>query len=566
MLMLRRIFWNLPLSKSFRLFPKYRSETPLMVDNKTGIISLAGNPRGNKYQFSIQVSDNGYPVKQSRADIKILVKGWNQNILTFRNSRYVVDVFENSTTNSSLLTVKAHLDGYRGNVTYKIINGNLPHTRGTGLFEIDPDKGVIALVGELDYESIKSYKLMINAETTHGESANCFVVVNVLNVNDNLPTFLTKQYSISVAENTPKGTKLIQLVGIDRDDPSGNSLAYSFSSKSPYFAINKRTGRVRLKKTLDREKQDSYNLVVRVKDGRSTAKSALSITVIDVNDSPPRFTKNEYSFSINEDVLMRQPIGTVEAKDDDLNSTLQYFFNSTGLYNSQFFIDHKSGDISLLKPIKAGLHQFSVVAYDGFHSTPTKVTVRVADVNDHSPVCINSYYSLPIKEDWDIANSIVVVKASDEDTADSLKYAVQGDGVGKFKIDEKTGNCLYFIFAIHLKDYCLLSGVAVYIEIKKYIYFMLVFLGALSAVDRLDYESQSRHNFKVVVTDNAGHNCGSDVFMQLIDVNDNTPKFNQDLYVATVHENTTQNIVVTQVGDMITDEHRVMIDCLRIMG
>lgn len=77
--------------------------------------------------------------------------------------------------------------------------------------------------------------------------------------------------------------------------------------------------------------------------------------------------------------------------------------------------------------------------------------------------------------------------------------------------------------------------------------FVLLESGMLRATEKLDYETQSRHNFKVVVSDNAGHNCGSDIFIQLLDVNDNKPTFDRRLYVATVHENTSHAVIVTQV-------------------
>ena len=428
-----------------------RSDTPLLVDNKTGIISLAGTPRGHKYQFSIQVSDNGYPVQQSRADIKILVKGWNENILMFTNSTYVVQVREDVTPKKPLLQVNATMKDYHGGTSYTFVQGNLQHTKSEGFFEIDRVTGQITLVGKLDYELISSYKLMVEAQIETGDVTNCFVVINVINTNDNSPDFVTKSYSISISESTPRGTEIIQVSAKDLDDPNGDSLSYSFSSRSSYFVIDKKSGWVKVKQPLDREKQDNYNLVVRVRDGtRKNVKTMLSISIVDVNDSPPEFEEREYTFVLTEDALVRQVIGTVKAIDKDLNSTIQYFYQSptqstksastNTKYNRQFSINHNTGTISLLKSIKAGLHSFTVVAYDGLHVTPTRVTIRVTDVNDNSPVCLNSFYDKKIREDWDLSKEIIRIKAHDHDTSDLLRYNVQGNGIGKFRIDKKTGN------------------------------------------------------------------------------------------------------------------------------
>ena len=56
-----------------------------------------------------------------------------------------------------------------------------------------------------------------------------------------------------------------------------------------------------------------------------------------------------------------------------------------------------------------------------------------------------------------------------------------------------------------------------------------------------------KYNFKVVVADIAGHTCMSDIFINIQDVNDNSPIFVQTLYIATVRENATQSVVITQV-------------------
>jgi hypothetical protein len=71
--------------------------------------------------------------------------------------------------------------------------------------------------------------------------------------------------------------------------------------------------------------------------------------------------------------------------------------------------------------------------------------------------------------------------------------------------------------------------------------------GMLAAVESLDYETMPSEKLKIVVLDQSGHSCDSDVFINLKDVNDNSPSFDQELHMATVRENTSQSVVVTQV-------------------
>ena len=52
---------------------------------------------------------------------------------------------------------------------------------------------------------------------------------------------------------------------------------------------------------LDRERRSEYSLLVRADDGRQSSDMRLNITVSDVNDHAPRFSRAGYSFDIPED-------------------------------------------------------------------------------------------------------------------------------------------------------------------------------------------------------------------------------------------------------------------------
>lgn len=54
-------------------------------------------------------------------------------------------------------------------------------------------------------------------------------------------------------------------------------------------------------KKLDRERRSKYSLLVRADDGRQSSDMRLNITVKDVNDHTPKFSRLTYSFDIPED-------------------------------------------------------------------------------------------------------------------------------------------------------------------------------------------------------------------------------------------------------------------------
>lgn len=69
----------------------------------------------------------------------------------------------------------------------------------------------------------------------------------------------------------------------------------------------------------------------------------VTITLLDVNDEPPQFTKNNYTFSVNESAVGGQKVGVVMATDEDVNgnTTTRYRIGSGS--DGKFYVDILSG-------------------------------------------------------------------------------------------------------------------------------------------------------------------------------------------------------------------------------
>lgn len=77
------------------------------------------------------------------------------------------------------------------------------------------------------------------------------------------------------------------------------------------FRIDPESGDLMATKKLDRERRSKYSLLVRADDGRQSSDMRLNITVKDVNDHTPKFSRLTYSFDIPEDTT---PGNTVPSK------------------------------------------------------------------------------------------------------------------------------------------------------------------------------------------------------------------------------------------------------------
>lgn len=67
------------------------------------------------------------------------------------------------------------------------------------------------------------------------------------------------------------------------------------------FHIDPESGDLIATKRLDRERRSKYSLLVRADDGLQSSDMRINITVSDVNDHIPKFSKPVYSFDIPED-------------------------------------------------------------------------------------------------------------------------------------------------------------------------------------------------------------------------------------------------------------------------
>ena len=175
--------------------------------------------------------------------------------------------------------------------------------KGSANFTID-SRGFIHTKTPLDYETTAHY--MLNVTATDGgspsSSASAQVNITVVNVNDNVPVFVTSSQVSKVREDVAIGTHVIRLNATDAD---GKGLTFKLASGNTggTFKIHSSTGLITVAAKLDREKIEQYILAVKATDpdGQSVTYNA-TINITDVNDNAPVFKNNSYSKEIMENL------------------------------------------------------------------------------------------------------------------------------------------------------------------------------------------------------------------------------------------------------------------------
>ncbi|KAH8236536.1 hypothetical protein KR026_004495, partial [Drosophila bipectinata] len=210
----------------------------------------------------------------------------------------------------------------------------------------------------------------------------------------------------AIYEDTPVGTKLLQLSASDEDFGKNAQLHYELQGeqveRSPgmpmlrvqgvrYFNIDKLSGEVAVNYPLSANIEIWLNLTVTDIDGLKDS-TCLRFTVMDVNNHAPTFKKSWYSFDTPEGEYKDSVLGQLTAIDMDFgeNANITYTLSDPKL---PFTIKPASGVLKITGQLDRELkdkYNFHVIATDNAPllqrmSSSVDVEVNILDINDNSP-------------------------------------------------------------------------------------------------------------------------------------------------------------------------------------
>lgn len=378
----------------------------------------------NTYSLNISVSDSTATVTEA---LTITVRDTN-DAPVFNNAPYTATVAENNAS-AAVYTVSA-TDADNGDTLTFFLSGV-----GSGDFSILSSTGLISLNSALDHERKSSYVLSVIVRDGNGGQATSSLTVTVSDENDS-PSFIGTPYSVTLDEDVPIGTTVLQASAID--DDSSDTLTYSLSGiNSSDFSIASNTGIITTAVALDYESVSSYSLTVSVSDGTDSVSQAVTISITDKNDVPT-FVAAPYSVTVAENTTSSSLL-TVSATDQDTADTLNFIILGSG---SELFSLHlTSGVVALTTTLDyevTSLYSLTVRVSDSNGGVATtSLTVTVSDVND-SPQFLGTPYSATISENLSSGSDVIKIAATDED-GDTLSYSLLGTNSGHFQIHLSSG-------------------------------------------------------------------------------------------------------------------------------
>ncbi|XP_035537988.1 cadherin-8 isoform X2 [Morone saxatilis] len=387
------------------------------------------------------------------------------------------------------------------------------------IFAINELTGDIHAMKRLDREEKAEYTLtaqVVNADTDEPLEPPSEFIIKVQDINDNPPQFIEGPYRASVPEMSAVGTPVTRVTATDADDPVyGNSakLVYSILEGQPYFSIDPNSATIKVAlHGMDREMREEYLVVIQAKDmgghmGGLSGTTTVTVTLTDINDNPPKFSKSLYEFVIPEDLPIGKMGGKVKANDRDIGENSKSTYSIVeGDDQSMFEIitdsQTQEGILRLKKPLDYESKRAYTLKVEAtnIRSEPSSggpfkdtATVKiVVEDSDEPPVFSKPMYLLEVNENAPINTVIGTVTARDPDSTGSFV---------RYFIDRHTD--LERQFNINVED------------------------GKITLAKPLDRETDMWHNITVTATEVRNHSQISRaiVAIRVMDINDNAPEF-----------------------------------------
>ncbi|XP_064616912.1 protocadherin Fat 4-like [Liolophura sinensis] len=337
--------------------------------------------------------------------------------------------------------------GDSGKVDYTITNST--H------FGIDGD-GQIYVITPPDYESSSGTRICIQVVArdrgTPARSASTVVCIDVTNVNDNDPVF-DDSYKATVYDRDPVGKFVVKVTARDADP--GTLITYDLETPNPYFRIDTNTGNITVAKTIDRADiiatrgGSIVSLRVRASDSEKTSTTQLLVNVLAMNEHTPRFTRDQYEASVDEETISPTvPVLTVQAEDEDLPREPVNYFLQASNYSDHFEINSESGAITLVRSIDRerlsnDTIKLIVVAVDSGNPPPRRsssatVLIRVNDINDNAPHFDPNVAEIRMMQNFTAGIVHNLPQARDADLNPQIGYRLSEGASHYFNLDSNT--------------------------------------------------------------------------------------------------------------------------------
>ncbi|XP_046962418.1 cadherin-23 isoform X2 [Vanessa cardui] len=510
----------------------------------------------SRHYLTVEARDDQGKGNRNTVQLIINIEDVNDNAPMFLANKYEARLLENELEFENPLVLEARdidLNGTKNShIEYSIVGGDYRKN-----FSIDPNLGIITPVGGIDFEqlpgdnsNIRPIHLTVRARDFGSPPLSSTVPVSVYvhDVNDHAPLFTQAVYRRAIPEDMPGGTSVLEVKARDGDGSAANSaLAYRIQrGAGDKFVMDSRSGLVSVASgsSLDPDRTDPkttrYTLTVVALDGgigdqQLSASVIVNITIVDVNNKPPVLIEPGV-VHVMENTQVGTTIYKAQAYDLDeqpvlrfaIDKSASYAKNEDGVpvslaeydYLSLWDLNTIDGTLKVVRLldrekveiIKLAITVEDMAAIDDGpkQTASAMLTIVVEDENDNNPKFRKPFYKTSITENSKQGMHIETVIADDADKNRTMTYYLE--------------------------------------ELRSFLH-MESATGEVVVANRIDHEMYSWLNVTVKAVDSGvpSRYAVVDLFIQVLDENDNNPIFEPSPFEFRVREDAEPGTTVANI-------------------
>ena len=480
----------------------------------------------DEYTFDVIARDGGSPGLAVTTTVTVTVSDVNDNLPFFIQPQMdVIEIFENIPVGCPVIQYTAEDDdiGVNAEIVYTL------SSTGAVPFEVNPQDGLLTTTAALNFETDPEYVITVTASnpTPDDVSTDITTTIRVLDINESPPMFLQDPYEISFAEHTTPDP-VLTVEATDPDSGANGEVRYSITEGNfeNAFVIDNVTGVITIAPgvDIDREIIDAFALTVQARDlGQPTSLTSTStvrITIVDVNDNAPVFVQDDFEFEIREDVQPPLLLLELRAFDRDQegspNSDVRYEIIS-GNIGEAFAINSTTGGLSIVRLLDFETtpgYVLDIEASDQGDPRQTdaaRVSITVINVNEFPPA-ITGNQSIDLSELTPVNVPVAFINATDVDQMAITFSIISAESDG-------ASGAADGVFSINGSGFVFLE-------------------------QELNFESNQLYVLSIQATDGQ-RNANTVLTVNVLDENDNSPRFVGDLFFETDEEQTEGTLVGT---------------------
>ena len=358
------------------------------------------------YSVTVMVSDgNG---GTDTIDVAISITDENDDPIFIEGDGTTRAVAENVLAGTNMGSAVSATDEDGDTLTYTLGGTD------AGSFGIVGTTGQLQTRAELDYETKDSYSVTVMVFDGNGGTDTIGVAISITDQDEAVPDeepvpvtegivipkidetpqthapgFTGGQTTRSIAENTPSGVNIGSPVSATDED--GDTLTYTLGgTDATSFSIVRSSGQLQTQAPLDYETKNAYSVTVTVSDGGRTDAIRVTITIIDVDETPqthaPVFARSRTTRSIAENTPSGVNIGSAVSATDADDDTLTYTLGGTDA--KSFDIIGTSGQLRTRAPLDyetKKAYSVTVTVSDGGRTDTITVAITIIDIDETPP-------------------------------------------------------------------------------------------------------------------------------------------------------------------------------------